>query len=138
MRRRRRSQILWDISKQGDVMQKLIKDACDEIPTEANCAGASSPQQGWCASATTVPGACNQAREQLLDALAEAGVTPVEIPAGERFDSSEHRAVGQVGTSDPRRHNLVAKTERAGYLDRGRRLRYPDVVVFNAEGSSRP
>jgi hypothetical protein len=73
-------------------------------------------------------------REQLTDALAEAGVTSIDVPVGEQFDSSRHHAVGMVKTSDKTRHNLVAKTERAGYFDRGRRLRYPDVLVFSAEG----
>jgi hypothetical protein len=75
-------------------------------------------------------------REQLVDALAEVGVVPVEVAAGERFDSSRHRAVGRVRTSDRACHDLVAKTERAGYLDRGKRLRYPEVLVFNADGGT--
>lgn len=76
-------------------------------------------------------------REQLVDALAEVGVVPVEVAAGERFDSSRHRAVGRVQTSDRACHDLVARTERAGYVDRGKRLRYPDVLVFNADGGKR-
>jgi hypothetical protein len=76
-------------------------------------------------------------REQLVDALAGVGVVPVEVATGERFDSSRHRAVGRVGTSDRACHDLVAKTERAGYVDRGKRLRYPEVLVFNADGGKR-
>ena len=74
--------------------------------------------------------------EQLADALAEVGVTQVEVAAGEPFDSAHHHAVGRVGTRDRGRHNLVARTDRPGYVDRGRRLRYPDVIVFNADRSS--
>ena len=73
-------------------------------------------------------------REQLVDALAEAGVTSVQVAAGEPFDSSRHHAVGRVDTSDPAHDNLVAETQRTGYIDRGKRLRYPDVVVFKADG----
>jgi molecular chaperone GrpE (heat shock protein) len=70
-------------------------------------------------------------REQILDALAEVGVRPVVVAAGEPFDSSRHRAVGTVPTTDAAFHNLVAGTERAGFSDRGRRLRWPDVLVFD-------
>ena len=76
-------------------------------------------------------------REQLVDALADAGVTPVDVPAGEPFDSSRHHAIGRLDTADPARHNLVARTERSGFVDRGKRLRYPDVVVFSANGRAR-
>jgi GrpE len=75
-------------------------------------------------------------REQLVDALIEAGVNPIEVPAGERFDSSRHHAVGRVLTSDRSLHNLVAEMERAGYVDHGRRLRYPDVLVWAAGGGA--
>jgi hypothetical protein len=83
----------------------------------------------------TVPSAA--LREQLVDALAEVGVVPVEVATGERFDSSKHHAVGRVGTSDRASHDLVARTERTGFVDRGKRLRYPDVLVFNANGGQR-
>lgn len=76
-------------------------------------------------------------REQLVDALADAGVTPVDVPAGEPFDSSRHHAIGQLDTTDAARHNLVARTERSGFVDRGKRLRYPDVVVFSANARAR-
>jgi hypothetical protein len=71
-------------------------------------------------------------REQLLDALAEVGVRPVVIAAGKPFDSSCHRAVGRVFTADASAHNLIAGTERPGFSDHGRRLRWPDVLVFDA------
>jgi len=71
-------------------------------------------------------------REQLLDALAEIGVRPVVVAPGEPFDSSRHRAVGRLPTPDAESHNLVVGTERAGFFDHGRRLRWPDVVVFDA------
>lgn len=71
-------------------------------------------------------------RERLLDALDEVGVRPVVVAAGEPFDSSRHRAVGTASTPDAASHNLVAGTERAGFSDHGRRLRWPDVVVFDS------
>jgi hypothetical protein len=71
-------------------------------------------------------------REQILDALADVGVSPVLVAAGEPFDSSRHRAVGTVPTSDAAFHNLVAGTERPGFADHGRRLRWPDVLVFDS------
>ncbi len=73
-------------------------------------------------------------RERLTDALADVGVTPIQVGAGAMFDSSRHHAVGELRTADTARHNLVAETERVGWVDHGRRLRYPDVVVFTAEG----
>ena len=73
-------------------------------------------------------------REQLVGALIEAGVNPIDVPAGERFDSSRHHAVGRVVTKDRSLHNLVAETERTGYVDHGRRLRYPEVVVWADDG----
>ena len=75
-------------------------------------------------------------REQLVDALIEAGVNPIEVPAGERFDSSRHHAVGRVVTNDRSLHNLVVETEKIGYVDYGRRLRYPDVLVWAADGGA--
>jgi hypothetical protein len=33
-------------------------------------------------------------------------------------------------------HNLVAETERSGYVDQGRRVRYPDVLVWTADGGA--
>lgn len=76
-------------------------------------------------------------KEQLRDALTEAGVMPIEVTAGERFDSARHRAVGRVATRQRALHNHVAGVERDGFSDGGRRLRCPDVVVFNANGETR-
>jgi hypothetical protein len=76
-------------------------------------------------------------REQLMDALADAGVTAVDVPEGDYFDPSCHRAVGRIHTPDRHCHNRVATTERTGFMDRDRRLRCPDVLVFNADGGAR-
>jgi len=77
----------------------------------------------------TVPSA--SLREELLEALERAGVQAVEVPAGEPFDPKRHRAAGRVPTSAPERENLVAETERPGFVDRGRRLRPPSVLVYH-------
>lgn len=76
-------------------------------------------------------------RDELLDALAEVGVTPVEAAPGDPFDSSRHRAAAGVATDDSTRDNVIVKTERAGYVDRGRRLRVPEVLVYKVKGGSR-
>lgn len=70
-------------------------------------------------------------REELLDALERAGVEAVEVRPGEPFDPKRHRAAGRVPTAAPERENLVAETERLGFVDRGRRLRPPRVLVYD-------
>jgi molecular chaperone GrpE len=76
----------------------------------------------------------DSAREQLLDSLAAVGVSREDVPAGVRFDPSRHHAVDRVATRDRACHHLVAKTERPGFVDRGERLRYPEVIVYDADG----
>jgi molecular chaperone GrpE len=73
-------------------------------------------------------------REQLLDALKASGVSPVEAGVGEPFDSSRHKAVGTIPTTDRGNDNTVAETQRPGYADRGKRVRYPEVLVFKWSG----
>lgn len=70
-------------------------------------------------------------REELLEALERAGVQAVEVPPGEPFDPKRHRAAGRVPTAAPERENLVAETELPGFVDRGRRLRPPSVLVYH-------
>ena len=77
----------------------------------------------------TVPSA--SLREELLEALERAGVEAGEVPPGEPFEPKRHRAAGRVPTSAPERENLVAETERPGFVDRGRRLRPPSVLVYH-------
>jgi hypothetical protein len=69
-------------------------------------------------------------RDELIEALARVGVEPVEAKAGEMFDAKRHRAVGRVPTDDPSKQNLIAETERVGFIDHGRRLRYPAVSIY--------
>lgn len=75
-------------------------------------------------------------REQLLDALKASGVKPVEAGVGEPFDSTRHKAVGTIPTNDPVNDNTVAEIQRPGYVDRGKRVRYPEVLVFKWSGAS--
>lgn len=77
----------------------------------------------------TVPSASH--REELLDALERAGVQAVEVAPGEPFDSKRHKAAGRVPTTERERENLVAETERPGFIDRGRHLRPPSVWVYD-------
>lgn len=61
-------------------------------------------------------------------ALAAAGIVEVR-PEGMAFDPAHHRAVHQVATDDPARHNTVASVERPGYSDGTSTIRQPEVVV---------
>ncbi|GLZ44911.1 hypothetical protein Acsp06_10960 [Actinomycetospora sp. NBRC 106375] len=71
-------------------------------------------------------------RARLHRGLAEVGVLPIE-PDGRPFDRAEHDAVDREPTADPARDRTVASTERTGYLDHGRVLRRPEVVVYALE-----
>ena len=74
---------------------------------------------------TTGPGL----RARLHRGLADVGVVAVE-PDGLPFDGAHHDAVDREATTDPARDRTVASTERTGYLDHGRVLRRPEVVVY--------
>jgi hypothetical protein len=66
---------------------------------------------------------------EAAQALAGAGITELR-PEGVPFDPAQHRAVHQVPTDDPARHNTVAGVERPGYRDgSGAIIRQPEVVV---------
>lgn len=77
-------------------------------------------------------------RQQLLHALAGAGVTAIEVPARTRFDPAEHKAAEAVPSPEPGLDGLVAGTERCGFLDRGRRVRWPEVIVYRGRDRGRP
>lgn len=90
----------------------------------------------------TLVGACIEAsdaansdslRKELLTALAASGVTAVEVPAGTPFDPSLHKAADTRFTEEEGLAGLVAETERRGFTDRGQRLRWPEVVVYQSE-----
>ena len=69
-------------------------------------------------------------RRQLLDALRRAGVDLVEVPSNARFDPTKHRAADTRATDREALDGLVIETERLGFVDRGRRVRWPEVVVY--------
>ena len=75
-------------------------------------------------------------RSRLRDALAGAGVEPVLPEKGAEFDGVGYRIVDRVATDDPALHNRIATVERPGYVDRGRRLRPPEVLVYVLEDRS--
>jgi molecular chaperone GrpE len=70
-------------------------------------------------------------RLRLREALHAAGVDALEADPGVRFDAAAYRVVDRVATTDPGLHNRIAATERAGYVDRGRRIREPEVLVYS-------
>jgi molecular chaperone GrpE (heat shock protein) len=61
--------------------------------------------------------------------LAGVGVT-VQVPDGEPFDPDQHNPVGTEPTEEPGQHLLIASTVSPGYLDHGRLVRSPDVIVY--------
>jgi molecular chaperone GrpE len=72
-------------------------------------------------------------RAQLITALAQAGVSAIEVPAGTPFDPVRHKATGAVTTSDAALDHLVVDTEKPGFVDRGRQLRPPEVTVYSCD-----
>ena len=76
-------------------------------------------------------------REQLDDALRAVGVAAVQPAPGEPFDPAQYRAIGTVPTTDSALHDMVASAQRIGYTDRGKRLSYPEVLVYNADDEGR-
>ncbi|WP_159029078.1 hypothetical protein [Streptomyces viridochromogenes] len=70
--------------------------------------------------------------ERLNGELAGVGVHAV-VADGERYDREAHDALDKEPTDDPDRHLTVASTEFPGYLDHGRLLRRPQVIVYRKE-----
>ena len=75
-------------------------------------------------------------RDDVVRALAAAGVSAVDVPSHTRFDPTQHRAADTLGTEHAQLAGLVAETERLGFVDRGRRLRWPEVVVYRLDSRS--
>src|SRR5690348_6124561 len=73
-------------------------------------------------------------RQRLLAALADVGVTAVDVPAGTPFDPALHRAADTLMTDEQTLAGLVAQTDRLGFIDRGRRVRWPEVLVYQTAG----
>jgi hypothetical protein len=72
-------------------------------------------------------------RQRLRRGLQAVGVEVVD-PVGERFDPEVHCAVGAEPTAEPADDWCIARVERVGFVDRGREVRPPEVVVFRADG----
>lgn len=68
-------------------------------------------------------------REWLRAALADVGVAEV-VADGQPFDPQRHQAVDQVVATEPTWNNVVARTDRPGYTDRGAVMRLPQVSVY--------
>jgi molecular chaperone GrpE (heat shock protein) len=85
-------------------------------------------------AADAVPGLA--LRQQLIDALAQSGVTSDDVAPETPFDPQQHKAADTRITDQERLAGLVAETERPGFTDRGRRLRWPEVIVYQTESWS--
>jgi GrpE len=72
-------------------------------------------------------------RQSLVRVLAEIGVDEVVVQEGEPFDPHRHKAWERVPTTNPALDELVAGTERPGFSDRGRVVRFPEVRVYRLE-----
>jgi molecular chaperone GrpE len=66
---------------------------------------------------------------QLERGLAEVGIVAVR-PDGQRFDPAHHEAAGTLPTDDPELVGTIAETEAVGFVDHGRVLRAPVVLVY--------
>jgi hypothetical protein len=64
--------------------------------------------------------------------LASVGVERID-PVGQPFDPKEHAAEERVATDDPSKHNVIAATVHAGYVDGGRTIRLPKVAVYRRQ-----
>lgn len=71
----------------------------------------------------------------VTQALAEVGVAEVVVD-GQRFDPSRHQAVEHVATTDPAADGFVARTSTRGFVDRGRVVRPPQVLVYRYQAAS--
>lgn len=73
-------------------------------------------------------------RTSIVQRLGAVGVEPILVTAGERFDPSVHRGVEAAPASGPEQADTIAALERPGWVDRGRVLRPPEVVVHRWDG----
>ncbi|BCB76936.1 hypothetical protein GCM10022251_76180 [Phytohabitans flavus] len=76
-------------------------------------------------------------RRDLLGALNAVGVREVVV-GRERFDGRVHEAVEAIPAPSRAEHDVVAQTVRCGYVDNGRLLRPPRVVVYRADMAGEP
>lgn len=76
-------------------------------------------------------------RGLIVQQLAVVGVEPVVVSPGERFDPSRHRGIHAESAGEPDQAETIAAMERPGWIDRGRVLRPPEVVVRRWDGGDR-
>lgn len=69
-------------------------------------------------------------RTHVAERLEAAGVLPVLVAPGTRFDPTAHRGVQAQEAPSPEQDGTVASCDRAGWSDRGELLRPPEVVVY--------
>jgi len=72
-------------------------------------------------------------RTTIAERLAAAGVVPVWVDAGTRFDPTTHRGVQAEPATSPIQDGIVASCDRVGWSDRGTLMRPPEVVVYRWE-----
>lgn len=73
-------------------------------------------------------------RGTIVQRLGTVGVEPVLVSPGDRFDPSVHRGVHAESASNPEQADTIAALDRPGWVDRGRVLRPPEVVVKRWDG----
>lgn len=71
-------------------------------------------------------------RKQLMDVLAERGVTEVHAKPGDPFDPSQHEAIGSVANSD-QPDDSIAEVKSVGYRLHDRIIRPAQVIVINQQ-----
>ena len=68
-------------------------------------------------------------RDKVRIGLEKVGIELL-IADGERFDPSEHQALGEVQTEVASQADTIATTQQSGYRDHGRLAREPAVLVY--------
>lgn len=68
-------------------------------------------------------------RSHIVQTLRSAGVVPLPLADGARFDPAEHLAVG-TDPADPQQAGRIARTVRPGWVQDGIVLRPAEVVVW--------
>jgi len=67
---------------------------------------------------------------QILKALGEYGVTPIESNVGDKFDPEIHQPTSSVDTDEENKDNTISSVTQTGYRINGKTLRPARVSVF--------
>lgn len=73
-------------------------------------------------------------RTAIVQRLAAVGVEAIVVEAGTPFDASRHRGIHAEQATSAEQADTVVAMERPGWVDRGKVLRPPEVVVYRWEG----